>query len=499
MEPPVVKDNIAGSEVIDINIFRRRLGLTAFEVWVAFLWRRNKEGHSYASARSLAVSKNLPYTSVRRACQKLVELCIVKEGKWIMQRNGNKRFRRTVVGDYRNGIILIPEIASVMIKAKPSWGGAREGAGRPYKDAPPIGGVSTHIQVGQGENVIRGSSYIQVGTTVIQDERTLKSSIKRYKDYNPLKGVIMSVDDALDFSSFSDTLDIECLEPGEEAPPVMRESSLVDSNHECAPNQPPTKDRRLESHSDDSFLKRSEEHNEGSDMKETNEESIRETPYIQVGQGSNPTIEKTMPIPPYPSVGFIGVPKIPPPPSLSSDLSDEASVKKLAEAYRGAFESRYNKRSYVMTRGSVKRSKFYKSLVASAHFMRENDIAPASWAAFSLDSWISFSEKNEGAKTKPPPVNWVFSMKRLEERLGWFDREASSYGGGRLLFTRKHKDILRRYDGLKRAAQRELITEALIEKWFPGGWEKHYDMAKKEAAADQARLRDIVRRGDFVW
>jgi len=309
----------------------------------------------------------------------------------------------------------------------------------------------------------------------------------------------MSVDDALIFPSFSETFDIEDLGLDEEAPPVLRESSVFDSEQSRAPNQPPTEDRRLESHSDDSFPNRSSEHNEGPDMKETSEEPIRESTYIQVGQGSNPTIEKTMPMPPYPSVGFIGAPKIPPPPCLSADLSDEGCVKKLGGAYRGAFESRYGKRSYVMTRGSVKKGKFYKSLVTSANFMRDNEIAPASWAAFSLDCWISFGEKNEGANKKPPPVNWVFSMKRLEERAGWFDREASSYGGGRLLFTRSHKDLLRRYDGLRRAAHRELLTEALIEQWFPGGWEKHYDMAKKEAAADQARLRDMVRRGEFVW
>ena len=229
------------------------------------------------------------------------------------------------------------------------------------------------------------------------------------------------------------------------------------------------------------------------------EEPIRANDSIQVGQGSNPILEKTMPMPPYPSVGFIGVPKIPAPPLLDKDLSDEASVKTLSEAYRGAFRSRYGKVSYVMTRGSIKKNKFFRSFVACADYMRDNEIPPAAWAAFSLDCWISFGEKNEGSNKKPPPVNWVFSMKRLEERAGWFDREASSYGGGRLLFTRAHKELLRKHEGLKRAAHKELLTEELIEKFFPGGWEKHYDKAKKESAADQARLRDIVRQGEFVW
>ena len=90
-------------------------------------------------------------------------------------------------------------------------------------------------------------------------------------------------------------------------------------------------------------------------------------------------------------------------------------------------------------------------------------------------------------------------MKRLEERAGWFDREAASYGGGRLLFTQKHKELLRKYEGLRRAAYRELLTEKLIERFFPGGWEKHYDEAEKESAKDSARLLALVKRGDFIW
>ena len=499
MEPPVVKDNVAGSILINIDTIRRRLGLTAFDVWVSFLWRRNREGHTFASTRSVARYKNLPYTSVRRACGKLCELYFIKESKWVLGDNGKKRFRRTILGDYRNGIITIPDITYARISSKSEWGGARKGAGRPYNEAPPKPSSSTYNQVGQSVNDSSVRTYIQDGTSIIQVGRTLKSSIKRYKDYITLKGNIMSAESAPVFSSFLSTCDNGGIDMYEEAPPVRLESPVIDFGVDSDPNYPATRDRLLEAPSDDSPEKPIVQDKKQGDTMKDNEPDRRNT-YIQVSQGVNPSNGKSVPMmPPYPSVGFIGVPKVPPPPLLSDDLSDEDCVKKLGGAYRGAFESRYGKRSYVMTRGSVKKGKFYKSLVTSANFMRDNEIAPAAWAAFSLDCWISFGEKNEGANKKPPPVNWLFSMKRLEERAGWFDREASSYGGGRLLFTRSHKDLLRKYEGLKRAAHKELLTEELIEKFFPGGWEKHYDSARKEAAADQARLRDIVRRGEFVW
>ena len=125
--------------------------------------------------------------------------------------------------------------------------------------------------------------------------------------------------------------------------------------------------------------------------------------------------------------------------------------------------------------------------------MRDNDVPPASWALFMIDN-----AAHEGKKNKPT-INRVFNPKTLDSFLSWFNREVGSYGGGRLLFTDAHKDILRRYEGLRRDAHKEKLTNTLLEKWFPDGWEAHYEKAKKEAAKDQARLCDIVRHGGFVW
>jgi hypothetical protein len=492
VEPPVVTSEITGGVITDLDTFRRRLGLTAFEVWVAFLWRRNRDGHSFASARSISRAKKLPYTSVRRACAKLLKFYLIKEGRWITNDSGLKRFRRTVLGDYRNGIILIPDTSKTRLAARKTWGGAREGAGRPYKthDEPPR--VSSYIQDDTTPTDIRVITNIQDDTTSIQVGRTLSSMLKRDINY-PLKG-IMREDFAPDNSDFFDR--VPTFEPNslDRIPPVLAESLLVASNNIDEGRHEKGDERLLETPSRDFLQNQIVDHNEDRKHMRSDKEDIRETPYIQVGHGSNPDNGKSVPMPPYPSSGFIGVPKIPPPPVLSDDLSDEDCVKKLAEAYRGAFESRYNKRSHVLTRGSLKKNKYYTAFVEAAHFMRDNDVAPASWALFMFDN-----AAHEGKKNKPPTINRVFNPKTLDNFLSWFNREANSYGGGRLLFTDAHKDILRRYEGLRRDAHKEKLTNTLIEKWFPDGWESHYEKAKKETAKDQARLCDIVCHGGFVW
>ena len=501
MEPPVVSPRIAGNVVIDAAFMRRKLGITAFDVWVSFLWRRDKEGVSYASARSISRSKSLPYSSVRRACTKLVKLKLSDPGQWIRNDKGLRRHRRVIYGDFRKGIILIPSHVFELLQQKSSWGGARNNAGRPAGKKPSNNSTLPNIQVDTVDQGLydedREIANIQVDTHLIQDGRILKRSIKRHVDYIPYGNIMEpSSSPSLIFPFKVATWNEDDLDDPTSAPrgsPVVHDHTEDRSNHGTDENNPLEDILEVPPILDEPPIC-----NEDHAVKHKIE-PIRESTHIQVGQVINPSIEKTMPMPPFPSTGLIGVPKVPAPPKLSEGLTDEQCVKKLGEAYRGAYESRYGKRCYVMTRGSVKRSKFYKALVSASHFMRDNEIPPASWAAFSLDCWISFGERNEGSNNKPPPVNWVFSIKRLEERAGWFDREASSYGGGRLLFTAKHKDLLRRYEGLRRAAYKELLTEELIERFFPGGWEKHYDEAEKESAKDQARLLAMVKRGDFVW
>ena len=447
--PPVVTSSVTGTEAIDLSYLRKAIGVTTFEVWVAFLWRRDKNGVSFASGRSISRDKSFPPASVTRACKKLERIKLIQNAEWVVSR-GRRRFKRTIHGDYRNGIVTIPRETKQEVRKLPKWGGTR--------NKPSIGG---NPQVQDGPTV--NPRVVQDESRLTQDDSILKRSIKRSNIMS--FGHNMCAD-----SPHPDLLFLDPPELGE--PPVQY-------NTDNDPTDLPTKKRQIQS--EPKLLRKSEE-----------EPFPRKSTKFY---GENKTDRNVpMEIPPYPSSSYIGVAKIPAPPIIEEASSDLASVKTMLNVYRGAVEVRYGKKSYAFTRGNIQKSKYWKAFLEAATFLKENEIAPAAWAAFSIGVWGGYMNNK-----KPPTANWVFSCKRLEENYSWFDREASSYGGGRILFSKSHSDILRRYSGLKREMFRSELTDDLLEKWFPGGWEAFYEKAKQETASDQAQLRKLVREGKFIW
>lgn len=204
-------------------------------------------------------------------------------------------------------------------------------------------------------------------------------------------------------------------------------------------------------------------------------------------------------LPPYPSTALLKTPRLPAPPKLPSDGDPESGAAMIAAAYRGAVESRTGQTCWAFSRGRISRSKYFKALCAAGELFVEHDISPASWLAFSADIWLQHFAKG---KVTAPPVNWAISTKRIAQHHGWFNREALNYSGGRLLLTDQHKDLLRRYDGLKRSMFQCLNPDeihTLIDEWFPDGWEKMYEIVKQEGREEQKRIERVVKRGEFIW
>ena len=424
--PPVVKKKISGSTVVNIEYLRKKLGNITFDVWTAFLWRRNEEGISFASASSIARSKDISQPSVKRACDKLEKIELIKGAEWVISK-GRRRFKRIIFGDYRKGVVTIPKKCKELMSSLPKWGGTRQGAGRKGKPCSNQDDISIYPKQ-SGEF----KSY-QVGIKMIpsryQDDTTLKRSFKRgdkfLKEFMP----------------------------------------------------------ELAAPKNDFVLKKTPEHLFFPDIEEVRDEPPR---------------KEIMDLPPYPSVSRVGIAKLPAPPLLDPEATMEKKVDMMVRAYRGAVESRYNKRCFAFSRGDIRNSKYWKLLTEAAETLCDFEASPFSWAAFSMDAWIKYSATPKNKK-KPPPANWVYSAKRIADHSSWFQRESTNYSGGRLYFTNKHKEILRRYDGLRRDSMRVEITEEVMERWFPGGWEQFYARAKGEAADDQARLNKMAARGDFIW
>lgn len=201
-------------------------------------------------------------------------------------------------------------------------------------------------------------------------------------------------------------------------------------------------------------------------------------------------------MPPFPNLQRVPCASTPHPPRLQQDASDRELVDALLRAYRGCVSERYRTKCGVLFRGLKPGDKQYASILACARALREQDMAPAAWAAFSIDQWRQY-----GQNPKPPPITWVMASSRVEKHHGWFHAEESGYGGGRLVFGARHRELVQRYTDCQFwLAQNPGKLQHLLEHYFPGDlYERLVVDAKKEAVEIQLELNHKASRGDFLW
>ena len=415
--------------------FARCLGPVTFDVWVALIWRRDREGVTYARIGTISTAKNLSNQQVMRACSRLRQAGLLQPLGWVEgSKTSTKKYARKVFGDYREGQVTMSPATKRRIKVLPKRGGARPGAGRPKKNQT----------------------------------------------------------------------------DSKETP----EKNQTDSKETCGPNGPSSNSNRC-----DPLIKPIGPRIQSDTHKniELKRSKISLKRNLRSQAPANFSFFKFIEEVPYPSTLQIGVAKLPPP-TMLPDAPDLEKIKILLAAFRGAIETRIfsqserrsGKRCWLFTRGNIEKSKHWPMLLAASCELCDKGISPMSWAAWSCDKW---SELNSNAgKKKIPPIGWIFSHKRITQHASWFDREAGSYGGGRLFFAEEHKRLLQRYDGfrrdMKKTIREKLIAneeatiddaEALVEKHFPGGWKKYYETAQEATSRDQAELFRQVERGEFVW
>ena len=108
-------------------------------------------------------------------------------------------------------------------------------------------------------------------------------------------------------------------------------------------------------------------------------------------------------------------------PPLARNMGDIYYAAHLAAAYRSAAESIYGVRDFTMTKGEIKKSRYFPMLVEAAAFLVEHEIPPSSWA-----EWF-ITRSHEQGRSKPP-LALVFNPGLLKKRHGWFSHEAGSRG-----------------------------------------------------------------------
>ncbi len=225
----------------------------------------------------------------------------------------------------------------------------------------------------------------------------------------------------------------------------------------------------------------------------------------RIGRPPGPRLPPPYPgtrgIPPFPGPDVAPAAYIPAPKKLPDDVKGVEAARWLLKAFRGAVESRYRKRCFVLAgRGKLEKYKNLGKLIEAAELLRDHDIAPAAWAMFSVDAWLKY-----GIGKGLPRLNWVFSPKRVEDHHEWFGGEEVHYTARRAVHGRAAQELIRRHHRMRidlasSGAQTEEEVKVVVDRYLPGSlYDDLAQKARERATDDQVRISDAAARGEWVW
>ncbi len=207
-------------------------------------------------------------------------------------------------------------------------------------------------------------------------------------------------------------------------------------------------------------------------------------------------------LPPYPGVSVIECARIPDPPKLREEDGPEVWAVLLATLFKNAVEKRYGVREFQFrNEATIRRSKHFNKLQLFAEKLFAHDIPPGAWVAFRVDEWKANTKERRSGAPETPTVGYVFSMRAVTD-MRWRFREAMGDGdiGGRALYGKSHRELLRRYTKMHAAINAGMRKAEARERAFPGDlWDVLLDAARAESAELRRNLSMQVKRGDFLW
>jgi hypothetical protein len=195
--------------------------------------------------------------------------------------------------------------------------------------------------------------------------------------------------------------------------------------------------------------------------------------------------------------------RIPPPPRLSTTMTDAEAVGLLVVAFRAASHREFGKRCWAFSRGDITKAKQYPMLLAFAQAAKEHKIQPHKWAQWK----IALFRKNNPAAAGAP-VSVVFHPKSLTNNatLRWYFSAADwndASGIHKVLPEARKLDALRR--DMKKdltarkaagAATSDLIRRA---KQYRESWNEMRERIRRDSAAAQMRIVSEIHGGGWVW
>ena len=216
------------------------------------------------------------------------------------------------------------------------------------------------------------------------------------------------------------------------------------------------------------------------------------------------------------------VARVPNPPQVVDGKLPQQAVQ-LVRAYHSAIARHYSR-----GRGTAVSSdlltligtEHYVTLINALPTMIEYKAAPDAWVEFSFWFWNKHVQNYKGKawdttpstiktprKGMPPPLKWVYSPKRLIERNDYFAWAESRTKGGRIIQSRAHAELLRRYailrlalwDGSGKIPTAAVVTAA-VSKHLPKATYTRLLKAASDAAEEAEHdMAKALKRGDYLW
>lgn len=519
-----VLDEIAGTVMLPRTLVDRALGRSGSRTFDRMRAVRSVFGWvdaSYPQLAELAGEPKVSWQAIRRGAARLQAaglLCRVKDGS----RRRLRLYGAAAQTDEGLMVVVTPRPAADQIRQTPGWGGTRAGAGRkapssaksrtskssvakaPFKRgkspdrAAPIGLETQRFHVLSSVFKCGHLLGIKCGhLPLAHDAGTYNNYVHTEGMYFPLvsygdqeRTLSRFADSWFSFSLSQDTGDI---------------SMGVDPPDSMGGEPVPLTPDELQLEKDMDSLA-----------------GLLSKPGARRGRSSNHLGRPG--VPPYPGSDVVRLAKVPAPPLLDAERDAEGRAKQLARIYHQAIDARYLRTSKAACgtfwgvlnsisrskssrpqREKLHRSRYFKMLVAAAEALIEHGIPPAAWISFALDIWQKYDDASRDI-TQPPMPMYILSPKQIGRWRGWFWSEGGAHLGGKLLFTDTYKELLARYTDLQRdlRALPEAVDQVKIydtvEQHFPGDdYDVLVETSNAEAKHLQERIREMRRRGEWLW
>lgn len=159
----------------------------------------------------------------------------------------------------------------------------------------------------------------------------------------------------------------------------------------------------------------------------------------------------------------------------------------------------------------IVRSEHFPTLSEAVPVLIDLRIAPHAWVAFSLEVWTRYVRARNKRMPEAPPPKWVFSLKRITDRLEWFSWHENFVAGQEVEICQEHKALVRAHTKMKRAII-ALGRSALIPATSAAAQQiavhaSEYSRVYVELAAvigttykaQESTWARLMRSGEWIW